>query len=181
MNDLQTRQTEHLPSLEAHEVGPDLERLKHLLPSLRECKASRGEAEAIVDALLVPADVSWMMARVAALLLPYYEKDTAASIRMIDAEDWAVALSSYPQWAVQSAVRWWKSEPNANRRKRPLEGDIVARIKIEMGPVNASRIALRSPVREAEKVEPVREDTDEDRARRKAVVAETMAQWKGRG
>ena len=72
------------------------------------------------------------MARVAALLSPYYDKNTAQAVREIEAEDWLEALAPYPQWAIERAVRWWKSADNADRRKRPLEGDIAARCIVEM-------------------------------------------------
>jgi len=72
------------------------------------------------------------MARVAALLSPYYDKNTAQAVREIEAEDWLEALAPYPQWAIERAVRWWKSAENADRRKRPLEGDIAARCIAEM-------------------------------------------------
>lgn len=72
------------------------------------------------------------MARVAALLNPYYDKDTPPAIRKMEAEDWLEELQSYPQWAIERAVRWWKSADNPGRRKKPLEGDIAARCKVEM-------------------------------------------------
>ena len=95
------------------------------LPEMREI-------EATVAALSEPASVPWCMARVAALLSPYYDKDTPPSVRTMEAEDWLEALGHYPQWAIQRAARWWKSADNADRRKKPLEGDIAARCRIEM-------------------------------------------------
>ncbi|WP_170400726.1 hypothetical protein [Ruegeria arenilitoris] len=122
----------------------DLERLRHSLPLLRECNVTRLEVEAMLPALTKPANPTWTMARVAALLSPYFEKDVPQSIRQMEAEDWAEALSEYPLWAVQSAARWWKSADNPNRRKRPLEGDIVEQCRAIMGPIRAARIALES-------------------------------------
>lgn len=60
----------------------------------------------------------------------------------MEAEDWLEELSGYPQWAIERAVRWWKSEANANRRKRPFEGDIAARCKIEMAGVPTASMML---------------------------------------
>ena len=88
-------------------------------------------------ALSEPANPAWIMARVAALLNPYYDKDTPAAVRRMEAEDWLEALAEYPQWAVERAVRWWKSEANADRRKRPIEGDIAARCRVEMRGIGA--------------------------------------------
>lgn len=77
----------------------------------------------------------WISARVAALLSPYYEKDIPQAVREMEAEDWREALAEFPRWAIERAVRWWKSADNPDRRKRPLEGDIAARCRIEMNGV----------------------------------------------
>ncbi|MDZ7824707.1 MAG: hypothetical protein U5K75_12195 [Ahrensia sp.] len=104
----------------------DLPQLPHdLIPD-------QHEIQAIVDALSKPAPPSWIMARAAATLSPYYAKDIPHGIRQIEAEDWLAALSGYPQWAIERASRWWKGEDNPDRRKAPLEGDIAARCNIEM-------------------------------------------------
>ena len=86
------------------------------------------------------------MARIAALLSPYYEKDVPQAVRVMEAEDWAEALADYPQWAIQNAVRWWKSEHNADRRKRPMEGDIAAVCHREMDAVRAATFILSQPL-----------------------------------
>ena len=101
------------------------------------------EVEATVAALTEPCRVPWLMARVAALLSPYYDKDTPQVVREMEAEDWLEALAEYPQWAVERAVRWWKSEHNADRRKRPMEGDISAKCRAEMHGIKALPDLLR--------------------------------------
>lgn len=93
-----------------------------------------------------PANPTWVMARIAALLSPYYEKDVPQAVRVMEAEDWAEALAEYPQWAIQNAVRWWKSEHNADRRKRPMEGDIAAVCRKEMDAVRAAAFILSQPL-----------------------------------
>lgn len=95
------------------------------LPALDDIKSA-------VSEITQPVDPVWCMARVAALLNPYFDKDTPQVVREMDAEDWMEALAPYPQWAIERAVRWWKSEHNPDRRKKPLEGDIAARCKVEM-------------------------------------------------
>jgi DNA-binding transcriptional LysR family regulator len=95
-----------------------------------------------VAALSEPAHPAKVMARVLALLNPYFDKDTPQAIREIEAEDWAAALGCQPYWAIEKAARWWKSDANPDRRKRPLEGDLVARVKREMDAVNAARFML---------------------------------------
>lgn len=101
------------------------------------------EVEATVAALSEPAESTWLMARVAALLSPYFEKETPRAVREMEAEDWLEALGEYPQWAVEQAVRWWKSAANPDRRKRPLEGDIAARCEAEMRDFQAVPAILR--------------------------------------
>ena len=97
------------------------------LPSLPASELpEQDHIEATVDALSQPADPAWIMLRVAALLSPYYEKDTPQAVKVMEAEDWLEALAPYPQWIIERAVRWWRSAKNENRRKRPLEGDIEA-------------------------------------------------------
>lgn len=92
--------------------------------------------------MTAPADLSWTMGRIAALLSGYYDKATPLGIREIEAEDWAEALRDYPQWAIERACRWWKSVDNSKRGKRPVEGDIVARVRKEMDPVLAAKRRL---------------------------------------
>ena len=93
--------------------------------------------EAVVGALNRPADAAWIMARVAALLSPYYDRDTPQAVRVMEAEDWLQELASYPRWAIERAVRWWKSSDNEARRKKPLEGDIAARCRVELRGIGA--------------------------------------------
>lgn len=95
-----------------------------------------------IKALTKPVEPVYMMARVAALLSPYFEKDVPQAVRVMDAQDWAAALGSYPEWAIERAVRWWKGEDNPNRRKRPLEGDIAERCRVEMKAVRAAQIKV---------------------------------------
>lgn len=133
------------PALSLEQADRGTERLRHLLPLLRECPKARSEASEIIPVLSKPANPAWLMARIGALLLPYYEKDVPQSFREIEAEDWAASIADAPQWAATAAMRWWKSADNPKRGKRPVEGDIQARIRHEMQAVRASLIALQSP------------------------------------
>ena len=113
-----------------------------MLRSPLEDVTARNEVALHVAQLSEPADLTWLMARVAALLSPYYTGDVPHGVRVMEAEDWAAALGEYPQWAVTKAVRWWKSEANPDRRKKPLEGDIAARARFEIGVVIVARKAV---------------------------------------
>ena len=118
----------------------------------------------IQSALMTSASGVWISARVAALLSPYYEKDIPQAVRKMEAEDWEQALSGFPQWAIERAVRWWKSDANADRRKRPLEGDIVARCRVEMDGVASASKVLEMKQRGAEHKPEPRERLTADRA-----------------
>lgn len=117
----------------------------HSLPSLRSDPDVRERAVRVVTLLSAPAQPAWTMARIAALLSPYYEKDMPQAVQMMEAQDWAEALAEYPQWVIERAVRWWKSADNPDRRKRPFEGDIAARCDVEMGGIRAANLYLALP------------------------------------
>ena len=170
--------------LTAERIDRGLEWLKHSLPSLNDCPDTRRKAMAAVTALSEPAHPAKVMARVLALLNPYFDKDTPQAIREIEAEDWASALSAYPYWAIEKAARWWKSDENPDRRKRPLEGDLVARTKREMDAVSAARIKLESGIagRTHEEQRPQRTEAEmaEMRERMARVGNETLAEMRAR-
>lgn len=113
------------------------EQLLHLLQLPREDLPDQADIEAMTWEATTPANPHWILARIAALLLPYYEKDTPQAIREMEAEDWLVALEGLPQWAIERAVRWWKGPDNPDRRKRPMEGDIARRARQDTQDVKA--------------------------------------------
>jgi hypothetical protein len=106
---------------------------------------AKDDVERVSSKLMEPVEPTWCLARVAALLSPYYEKETPQAVREMEAEDWREALAEFPRWAIERAVRWWKSADNPDRRKRPLEGDIAARCRVEMNgvPSAAKMLDLR--------------------------------------
>lgn len=161
-------------ALTAERIDRGLEWLKHSLPSLREDHEARKQAAQAVACLSEPAHPAKLMARVLALLSPYYDKDTPQAVREIEAEDWAEALGEFPYWAVERACRWWKSDQNGNRRKRPFEGDIAARCKFEMSAIRAAQVHLAEDPREA-KHEDRQELTEQERADMRARLAEVGA------
>ena len=119
-----------------------LQRIKHSLQSPLDTAMSRNDLLAQADRLSVPASPSWIMARVAALLDQFYEKGVSQQSREFEADDWLVALRGNPKWAIDAAIRWWKSAGNERRHRRPLEGDIAARVAIEMDAVRAAQVKI---------------------------------------
>ena len=147
-------------------------RLPQLQPS---ALPEMAEVEATVAALSEPCNPTWCMARVAALLSPYYDKDTPSAVRRMEAEDWLEALAQYPQWAIERAVRWWKSADNSDRRKKPLEGDIAARCIVEMKGIGALPDILRRK-REGRYITPKLPREKLPTEERKAMAAKVLAE-----
>ena len=119
-----------------------VERLRPLLLSPLATLEERSEVAAQVERLSHPAKNEWIMARVGALLDPYFEKETPQMMREMIAEDWLAELAGSPRWAIEAAVRWWKGAENKDRRRRPLEGDIKARVLIETEAVRVGRLRI---------------------------------------
>lgn len=138
--------------------------MKRALQSRPEGQAERDAVPQVLAALSQPADPVRIMARVGALLEPYYDKGTPRSIREIEMEDWADALEEYPYWAIERAAKWWKSADNPDRRKRPIEGDIVARCKVETMVIRACKMAGGKPVLARSSVNEDRKPVSRERA-----------------
>ena len=136
---IQTRDSAPITPEEADRITTWWPRLLTLPLADRE---ERDVVAAQISRLSQPADGAWMMARIAALLSPYYTGDVPHGVRVMEAEDWAEALAEYPQWAISKAVRWWKGADNERRRQKPLEGDIAARARVEMGALIVARRAV---------------------------------------
>ena len=86
------------------------------------------------------------------------------------AEDWQEELAPYPSWAIGKAVRWWMSVENADRRRKPLPGDIADRAKREAGILKLAKFhAERFQPAEPE-AKPDAPMTDEQRAQFNATL-----------
>lgn len=96
-----------------------------------------------VAGLSQPPRRQFVLGRVVALLSQYYAADLPQSVVATMASDWEAALMEYPEWAIVKAVRWWKSQDNPDRKRKPLEGDIAARANAEMSLVRVAERALR--------------------------------------
>lgn len=134
-------------------------------------RTDRDQIEAGIKQLSVPADPAWIMARVLALLTPYFTPNIPEVVRRIEAEDWLAALKGFPHWSIEKAVRWWKSEENPERKRKPLDGDIVERVKFEMGILSFAAMKVREyddgyrrRTMEPERVPPTPEEMERRRA-----------------
>ena len=148
-------------------------RLTHSLQLPLVTLDGRNDLDAQAARLSVPAKPEWLAARIASLLSPYYEKNTPQAVREMEAEDWVISLTGRPRWAVDAAVRWWKGPDNPMRHKRPLEGDIVAKVTEAMGAVLAAQVKVRAF--DAGVMLPAREPEPEERSltpdERRAIAA----------
>lgn len=106
-------------------------------------RLDRDQIEVGIKQLSVPCDPAWLMARVLALLTPYFTSNVPESVRRIEAEDWRASLDRFPAWAIEKACRWWKSDENPDHRRKPLEGDIAERARFEMGILSFGAMKVR--------------------------------------
>lgn len=152
--------------LNEEQIDRGLEWLRRLPRLPQDQLPAKADVERVSGKLMVPTDPVWCLARVAALLSPYYEKDTPQAVREMEAEDWREALAQFPRWAIERAVRWWKSDGNPDRRKRPLEGDMAARCRVEMNgvPSAVKMLELRRNGKDFSKPEKPKERISAERA-----------------
>lgn len=135
-------------------------------------------SERAIERLSQPAPRHWISGRVVVTLSHYFVAQQEAAVVKAIADDWADLLSEYPAWAIAKACKWWISRENEHHHRKPLPGDIQDRAHREMGAVRAARMVLERGIAAPEpEREPVAvEITDEERARRAALVAEL---WSG--
>jgi hypothetical protein len=142
------------------------------------CRDDRDQIVSGIKALSVPADPGWIMARVMALLSPYFTASVPEAVRVIEAEDWLAKLQGNPQWAIEKACRWWKSEQNPDHRRKPIEGDIANRVKHEMGILSFAALKVKeydagvSRLSEPKDEPPTQAERDERRIAAERVMAE---------
>ena len=168
--------------LTPEQVDRALAWLKDLREQRLRSRPPREVLKARLDSLMTSANRAWIAARVLSLLSHYFEKDTPAAVRQMEAEDWVHALDGQPDWAIDRAIRWWRSDANPNRHRRPLEGDLIERIKLD---TQEPRFALASyDIAEAQAAQDRRqpperpEITAESRARMAALAQETIARFR---
>lgn len=148
---------------------------------LRQPIATQREATQLsrqVTELTTPASRKWISGRVATLLSHYFVSSVPSDVMAAMAEDWINELKTLPPWAIQKACRWWMSNDNPERRKKPLPGDIAAQARRELGPVACAEVALKrferanAPVRAAQQPTPSKNQSPS--AESKARVAEMV-------
>jgi len=145
------------------------------LPKRLEKLEERNEVQATIDRLSKPAPAKLLLERVATTLMQYYVADVGAVAARNVAEDYREELKTYPVWAVRRACRWWLSVKNEERRRRPLPGDIAARVLEEMRPVRGAICKVMAFDRGELPEAPPVEISAEDQERRRAFAENLIA------
>lgn len=120
--------------------------LRHLQNTLKQSPrdVSLPTPEAVnqrIGPLMTASPSERLDGHIAALLDPYFDKDTPQAVKRLQVLDWQDALSGYPEWAIVAARRWWIGADNPHRHRRPLPGDIAARCDQITRPIrDAARI-----------------------------------------
>ena len=132
-------------------------------------KEERDLTALAIQKISTPATPRAIAAKVVPILSEYFVALDRAGVSEQVGEIWQDELAPYPLWSIHKACRWWLSKDNANRRRKPLPGDISERCEVEMMLV---RIAQRRvdhfdqhgpPPKESEAA-PSEPMTDEQRA-----------------
>lgn len=83
---------------------------RSLRASAQQPVATMAEAQAIMaqcETLRRPVDRRWLMGRIATLLSHFYVSPMSETEARAVAQDWANALTEFPQWAVEEACDEW--------------------------------------------------------------------------
>jgi len=143
----------------------------HGLPA--EKLPSVTEVQAVVAGLSKPVEPDWLSQRIKGLMAQYYEKNLDAASMAFVSMDWVDALADFPQWAIDRAVRWYKSADNPRRHKAPLEGDIAERARYELELLlPAKRFVLENTKQKNQRQEVVL--TEQQRKDRSAEIADVL-------
>ena len=120
-----------------------------------------------------PVEPDWLSQRIKGLMAQYYEKNLDAASMAFVSMDWVDALADFPQWAIDRAVRWYKSADNPRRHKAPLEGDIAERARYELELLlPAKRFVLENTKQKNQRQEVVL--TEQQRKDRSAEIADVL-------
>ena len=114
-----------------------------LLHTRLNSKTERDLLQAAVDKFSKPAPKKWIIGRIAALLLQYFQGEISERMMRVIADDWCREMQDFPAWAIAKSVRWWTGRDNPDRRKKPMPGDIAERAQRELGPIFAAKSAIR--------------------------------------
>ena len=82
-------------ALTEEQIDRGLEWLRRLPRLPQDQLPAKADVERVSSKLMVPVEPVWCLARVAALLSPYYEKETPQAVREMEAEDWARLWPSF--------------------------------------------------------------------------------------
>mgnify|MGYP003656552509 FL=1 len=114
-----------------------------LLHTRLNSKTERDVLQDAVDKFSKPAPKKWIIGRIAALLLQYFQGEISEQMMRVIADDWCHEMQEFPAWAIAKSVRWYISRINPDRRRKPLPGDISDIAQRELGPIFAAKSAIR--------------------------------------
>lgn len=101
------------------------------------------QAKAVLGVASEPACDRTVAKRVVSLLNHYFVSPLPAGQAADVANDWLEIIGNPPEWALHDACIWWIGPNNPNCARKPLPGQIAARIKTEMEPIRTAEIALQ--------------------------------------
>lgn len=140
-----------------------LQSTKPLAVSLREQSSSTIQA-----AILSPRDEGAVLARTNAVLALYYDPDLEPETKAAIREEFVMALSTYPVWAVHKAFDSW----TRTATRRPTPGEIVILVAREMQPLTEELHRRAREMTEKQEYKP--EPSPAEMARRREFAQSTM-------
>lgn len=145
----------------------------------------RDQTITTIESLSKPAPRSWIQGEVAKTLVHYFVGQIPPNFAKSIGADYDYELAEFPAWAIVKARRWWLSNENEYRHRKPLPGDLSERCRREIAVVNMARQRVElfdrtgSPLyafEQKDEPKPQPQLTDEERAKR----AEEMQQLTSR-
>lgn len=112
---------------------------------LSQSFADKMERDQVVTALEVasePASDAVVGREIVTLLNFYFVAALPPAQSAAVAQIWLNIIGNPPEWALNAACVWWLGPDNPKCEKKPVPGEIAARIKVEMEPLRVAQIAV---------------------------------------
>lgn len=85
-----------------------------------------------IESLSKPAPRAWIQGEVAKTLVHYFVGVIPENFAKSIGADYDHELAEFPAWAIVKARRWWLSNENEYRHRKPMPGDLSARCRVEV-------------------------------------------------